>query len=180
MKLTHNHTFIVDNRGNKWESHTQILKTILNSGLPKDRYEIIFLGFRPSGFSHTKICSEPLVRAFYDGVLNKAQRLNAAILEAHCPVIFIWPGVYFMKKDFYPIPEDVKSPEYYLMLWLNLEHKEFPKEVGKFKNILNGFSYDMKLKPSFNDTIRLLYKFGDQPFDMKIWYLKWLIRSVGK
>lgn len=176
-----NITFIVYNQRKFPDSYTGVLKKIINSSLPKSKYEIIFLGYRTSGFSHVVVCKEPLVRAFYDSILNDAQRLNAAILESHCPVICLWPGLCFIKNEFKPVPDDVKDAEYYLAIWLRINKQNIVSWslLGSFKTEFDGFGR-IKYQPNWNDTIRLSYKFGGLSLKLKLWYLGLLLRSIGR
>lgn len=162
------------------ESYSNVLKTILNSSWDRKRYEIIFLGYREKGFSHVVLYKEdPLVRAFYDGILSRTQRINAAVAEAHCPMILIWPGFYFLKSNFRPIPQDVVDPEYYLMLWMRFnnaaEDPIFPWDTMKpvFKPF-RKHQYNCNLK----DTLRFLYKAGELPWRVKLWYWGWMIKAL--
>ena len=155
-------TIIVFTEGK--ENYTEILRKILRSDLDKSQYEIIFLGQSLKGFQQTTISKVPLVRAFYDDTLSKAQKINGAVAEAHCPSIMLWPGIYFSKARFEPLPKDIVDPLYYLHLENILDDANpYNKGFGKV---------------NLPDTLRLWYLLGKKPCRIQAWFYRYLLLAI--
>lgn len=163
------------------KGYQESIKKVFNSELDKKRYEIICLGKSARGFQHIEVSREPLVRAFYDDILSRSQKINAAISESHCDMILLWPGLSFLKNGFKPIPEDVSDPSYYLMLWLRLTNmaEDWPWWFD-FKGCKPEYSFGKHpFKCNLKDTLRLWYKVGGQPWRIQVWFYGFLLKAMG-